>query len=352
MMPKRRVAAGLTGVALALIVIGVAAVALVAGSGGAGPATGGAGTSTPLPSAPDGTSPGYPSFSASPLASASGGGSPEVTTSFSAPPSPSQATTGFSTAGELLVYTAEDGTVIPVPLVDGLQVTIQKGKAVYQAIAKNPYGLSSGAYAGQFVPTVATGQIDGSSAETGGVVLVGAVVSKLISNELASIKTDSARWVVALPVDIRTTANPVQVAFDDFGTVGSGSAPRVQIRFSGPLPVDEMIPANAGYHVLVEGLGPTVWQIIDPTRIGLPTDAIDPAHAMNELVIYGNLSPTARGAAITRDIYHDGRVALGQTMVLASGSVSVSLAVPGSHLDIGPDKILSIGDVPVFVVSS
>jgi hypothetical protein len=73
---------------------------------------------------------------------------------------------------------------------------------------------------------------------------------------------------------------------------------------------------------------------------------------MNELVIYGNEGPTTRGAVIRRDIYHDGRIVLGQTMILASGSVSVSLAVAGSHVEIGPDKILSIGDVPVFVASS
>jgi hypothetical protein len=39
-------------------------------------------------------------------------------------------------------------------------------------------------------------------------------------------------------------------------------------------------------------------------------------------------------------------------MLITAGSVSVSLAVPGSRADIGPDNILSIGDVPVFVASS
>jgi len=354
MVPKRRVAAGLTGVALALIVIGVAAVALVAGSGGGRTPTAGARTSTPLPASPDGTSPGLPTPSPLPVVTVSGSSSPVVTASASptASPSPTLATTGFTTVGGLLVYYADDGTVIPVPSVDGLKVSIQKGKAVYQAVASNRYGLSAGAYAGQFVPLVAAGQIDGSSAETGGVVLVGPVVNRLIADELASIKADSSRWIVALPVDIRSAVGPVQVSFDDFGTVGTGSAPRVQVRFSGPLPVDEMIPANGGYHVLVEGLGTTVWQIIDPARLGLPTDAVDPTHAMNELVIYGNVAPTTRGSVIRRDILHDTKVPVGQTMLLATGSVSVSLAVPGSHLDIGPGKILSIGDVPVFVASS
>jgi len=352
MVPRRRVAAGLTGVALALIVVGVAAVALVAGSGSGGTPTSGAGTSTPLPISPSGTSPVPPSLSANPVVSASGSSTPGVATSASAAPSPSQGTTGFAKVGENLVYFADDGAVIPVPSVEDLQVVIQKGKAVYQAVASNRYGLKAGAYAGQFVPIVATGQADGSSAETGGVVLVGPVVSGLISDELATIKSGSNRWIVALPVDIRTTAAPVQVSFDDFGTVGSGNAPRVQVRFSGSLSVDEMIPGNAGYHVLVEGLGPTVWQIIDPTRLSLPTDAVDPTHAINELVIYGNVPPTTRGSVIRRDIYHDTKVAVGQTMLEATNSVSVSLVVAGSHLDVGPDKILSIGDVPVFVVSS
>ena len=353
MVPKRRVAAGLTGVGLALIVVGVAAVALVARSGGGGGTpTRGAGTSTPHPASPSGTFPGPPSLSAHPLVSASGSSTPVVTTSASAAPSPPQGTIGFATVGTLLVYIADDGTVIPVPSVDGLQVVVQKGKAVYQAVASNRYGMKAGAYAGQFVPLVATGQQDGSSAETGGVVLVAPVVSRLISDQLASAKSANSRWIVALPVDIRASVAAVQVSFDDFGTVGSGNAPRVQVRFSGSLPVDEIIPTNAGYHVLVEGLGPTVWQIIDPTRLSLPTDAVDPAHAMNELVIYGNVPPTTRGSVIRRDVYHDTKVAVGQTMLMATNSVSVSLAVAGSHLDIGPDKILSIGDVPVFVVSS
>jgi hypothetical protein len=352
MVPKRRVAAGLTGVALALIVIGVAAVALVAGSGAGRTPTAGAGTSTPLPVSPGVTSPGIPSPSPLPVVTASGSSTPAVTATASPAPSPTAATTGFATVGGLLVYYADDGTVIPVPSVDGLKVAIQKGKAVYQAAPSNRYGLSVGAYAGQFVPLVAAGQVDGSSAETGGVVLVGAVVNRLIADELAAIKSDNNRWIVALPVDIRSAVGPVQVSFDDFGTVGTGGAPRVQVRFAGPLPVDEMIPANGGYHVLVEGLGPTVWQIIDPTRLVLPTDVVDPAHAMNELVIYGNVAPTTRGSDIRRDILHDTKVPVGQTMLLATTSVSVSLAVAGSHLDIGPDKILSIGDVPVFVASS
>jgi hypothetical protein len=352
MVPKRRIAAGLTGVALALIVAGVAAVVLVARSGGGGTPTGGAGTTTPHPASPSGTFPGTPSLSAYPSVSPSGSSTPVVTTSANAAPSPSQGTIGFAKVGALLVYIAEDGTVIPVPSVDGLQVVVQKNKAVYQAVASNRYGLKAGAYAGQFVPLVATGQQDGSSAETGGVVLVGPVVSRLISDQLASTKSANSRWIVALPVDIRASTAAVQVSFDDFGTVGSGNAPRVQVRFSGSLPVDEMIPANAGYHVLVEGLGPTVWQIIDPTRLSLPTDAVDPTHAMNELVIYGNVPPTTRGSVIRRDVYHDTKVAVGQTMLMATNSVSVSLAVAGSHLDIGPDRILSIGDVPVFVVSS
>ena len=357
MVPKRRIAAGLTGVALTLIVAGAAVVALVARSGGGGGTpTGDAGTSTPHPASPSDTFPGTPSLSAYPLVSPSDSSTPVVTTSASAAPSPSQGTIGFAKVGALLVYIAEDGTVIPVPSVDGLEVVVQKSKAVYQAVyqavASNPYGMKAGAYAGQFVPLVATGQQDGSSAETGGVVLVGPVVSRLISDQLASTKSANSRWIVVLPVDIRASTAAVQVSFDDFGTVSSGSAPRVQVRFSGSLPVDEMIPANAGYHVLVEGLGPTVWQIIDPTRLSLPTDAVDPTHAMNELVIYGNVPPTTQGSVIRRDVYHDTKAAVGQTMLMATNSVSVSLAVAGSHLDIGPDRILSIGDVPVFVVSS
>jgi len=352
MVPRRRVAAGLTAVAVALIVVGATAVLVAGVGGGGGIPTGNAGPSASPPASASFAPPGTPTFSARPVVSSSGFSTPSAVVSASPIPGPSQRTTGFAQVGDALVYFADDGSIVPVPKIDGLDVKVQKGQAVYTANATNPFGLRSGAYAGQFVPAVSTGQADGSNAVTGGVVLVGTVVAALISDELATSKSDGNLWIVALPVDIRSTTAAVQVSFDDFGSLGTGNAPRVQVRFSGTLPIVEMIPENAGYHVLVEGLGSTVWQVIDPTRLGLPTDSIDPAHAMNELVVYGNSTPTLDSSAIRRDILHDGRVPLGQTMIDATGSLSVSLAVAGSHLDLGPDKILTIGDVPVFVASS
>jgi hypothetical protein len=352
MVPRRRIAAGLYGVATVLIVVGLAAIVLAAGSGGAGIVTGSSGSATPRAVSPDGSLPGVPSLPPYPVVSASQLATPDVSASPSSSAGPSQHATGFVKLATSLVYFAEDGTVIPVPSVAGLQVGVQKGKAIYQAAAVNPFGLKAGAYAGQFVPLVAAGQADGANAETGGLVLVGGVVSGLIADDLAQVKPDAGRWIVALPVDIRSATGTVQVSFDQFGQVGAGNTPRVQIRFSGALPVDEMIPVNAGYHVLVEGLGLTGWQVIDPTRLSLPADSIDPAHAMNELVIYGNGTPTVGDSPVRRDIHRDGRTPLGQTILKTESSVSVSLVVAGSHADLGPDRILSIGGAPVFVASS
>jgi hypothetical protein len=98
-------------------------------------------------------------------------------------------------------------------------------------------------------------------------------------------------------------------------------------------------------------LGAAAWQVIDPIRLGLPSDSIDPAYAMNELLVYGNGTASLK-SAIVRDIQHDGKVGVGTPMFSATGGVSVSLIVPGSHADLGPDKVLMIGDVPVFVASS
>jgi hypothetical protein len=39
-------------------------------------------------------------------------------------------------------------------------------------------------------------------------------------------------------------------------------------------------------------------------------------------------------------------------MVSATGEVSVSLVVPDSRADLGPDRILVVKDVPVFVAST
>jgi hypothetical protein len=353
MKPTRRVVAGLTGAAFALIGVGIAAVVFGAGiAGGVRTATGSAATMTPRPASPQiGTrqtaSLSVPSDSGTP-----GTPVPIVSASPTVVASPSGRQVGFVQQDAELVYDAADGSTIPVPPVTGLQVQVKGGKANYYALSSNRYGLAKGAYAGEFMPLVATGQVDGSSAETGGVVLVGAVVSRLISDELAKIKSAADRWIVALPVDIRSSTDSlVQVSFDQFGLTGWANAPRVNIRFSGSLPVVEAIPTNGGYHVLVEGLGAAAWQVIDPIRLGLPSDSIDPAHAMNELLVYGNGTASLKGA-IKRDIQHDGNVGVGTPMFSATGGVSVSLIVPGSHADLGPDKVLMIGDVPVFVASS
>ena len=334
------------------MVVGVAVLVLASGGGGGLVAdTGSAGTTMPRPtslSTPTGafaTPAARPSgspASASPSTSASPGVSAE----------PTQRQGGFAVVGSTTFYYAADGTVMPVPTVAGLKVGINAGKAEYRAVQSNPYGLGVGAYAGEFRPLVAAGQIDGSSAQTGGLVLVPGVVNRLISDELASTKPDVPRWVVALPVDIRTSAGSVAVSYDQYGQIGSSSAPRVEIRYSGSLPVVEAVPNNGGYHVLVEGVTATDWQIIDPVRLSLPADKIDPALAMNQLVVYGSGVPTSGGNLIRRDIGHDGKVRVGQVMLSAASSVSISLVVAGSHADLGPDKVLMVGDVPVFVASS
>jgi len=334
------------------MVVGVAVVVLASGGGGGLVAdTRGAGTTMPSP-----TSLGTPiASSATPAARPSGSqasASPSASVSPGVSAEPSQRPIGFVVVGSTTLYYAADGTVVPVPAVDGLKIRINAGKAEYRAVQANPYGLGAGAYAGEFRPLVAAGQIDGSSAQTGGLVLVPGVVTRLISDQLASTKPDVPRWLVALPVDIRTSAGSVAVSYDQFGQIGSSSAPRVEIRYTGSLPVVEADPFNGGYHVLVEGVTATDWQIIDPVRLSLPADKIDPALAMNQLVVYGSGVPTSGEKLIRRDIGHDGKVRVGQVMLSAASSVSVSLVVAGSHADLDPDKVLRIGDAPVFVASS
>jgi hypothetical protein len=249
-----------------------------------------------------------------------------------------QTSDGFS-------YQAADGTVVPVQIVPGLGIQIDRGRATYFALPGNRYGLRSGDYAGEFMPLVTMGQADGSAAETGGLVLTGRVVTILTADRLASIKWDSDRWVVALPVDIRTAGKAnVDVAFDQFGLAGWSNTPRVVVRFAGSLPIVETNPSNGGFHVLVEQLSVTSWQVIDPIRLTLPSGLIDSSHAMNQMLIYGS------GTASTqRDVSHDGRAPVGQLMLTAGRDVSVSLVVAGSRAELGPDKILSVNGVPVFV---
>lgn len=353
MEPRRRVVSGVAGAAIVLIGIGVAALVFDPGlSGAGGSTTHGAGTTLPRSNSPTSSV----SRSPSPSGSKSGvPGTPRTSASNSPLVSvgPSQHSTGFVQVGDGFVYDAADGSVIPVTPVPGLRLEIDKGRALYYALASNRYGLGAGALAGEFMPLVTMGQADGSSAATGGIVLGGLVVARLISDKLASMPADADRWIVALPVDIRSSGkSTVDVSFDQFGLAGRSNTPRVVVRFGGSLPVVEAVPTNGGCHVLVEQLGATSWQIIDPVRLSLPPGTIDSAHVMNQLLVYGNGTPSIDGVLIQRDILVDRHVPTGQQIMSATGDVSVSLVASGSRADLGPDKVLTVGDVPVFVAAA
>ena len=344
----------MAGAAIVLIGIGVAAMIFDPGLSGAGGATThGAGTTVPRPNSVTSSA----SPAASPYGSRGSGisGTPQASISTSPLVSvgPPQHPTGFVQEGDDFVYELADGSVIPVPQVPGLQLEIDQGRALYYALASNRFSLNRGTLAGEFMPLVTMGQADGSSAVTGGIVLGGLVVARMISDKLASIQADADRWIVALPVDIRTSAkSTVDVSFDQFGLPGWSNTPRVVVRFSGSLPVVETIPTNGGCHVLVEQLGATSWQIIDPVRLSLPPGTIDSAHVMNQLLVYGDGTPAIDGVLIQRDILVDRHVPTGQQIMSATGDVSVSLVASGSRADLGPDKVLTVGDVPVFVATS
>ena len=357
MEPTRRAVAGLSGAALVLIGIGVAALVFDSGlSVGGGATTSHAGTTRQLPTAtPSGP---VPTVRLSP--SARGGSatlSPSVSRSPAVSPGPSGQRTGFGLQGTALIYFAADGTAIPVASVPGCEVRLEGGKAVYYALAGNKFGLKTGSYAGEFKPLVAMGQSDGSSAVTGAVVMAGPVVAKMIADELAAIPAGDNKWIVALPVDIRTTTSIVTVSFDQFGLAGWSNTPRVVVGYPGSLPVVEINPNNEGFHVLVEALGVTAWQVIDPKRLTMAPDAIDSTYAMNQLLIYGSGTPTIPGVnGPPHDTLYDRKAGnpfpVGQVMLTATGDVSVSLVVNGSRSDLGPDRVLTVGDVPVFVAKS
>jgi hypothetical protein len=347
MQPGRRFIAGATAAALVLVVagFGVAAFDPVFSTGSPGRAGNGSPTSGPSSPLPKPTN--TPGPSASPVKSS--GPTPTLkTVAPSALPSSSKHPLGFVQVAETIVYFTEDGTRIPVVPIAGLQVQIQSGKAVYYALAGNKYGLKTGSYAGEFLPLVTMGQPDGSSAQTGAVVLAGPVVVRLTNDALASVKNEAGRWLVVLPLDLRgARAAAVDVSFDAFGLSGLANTPRVIVRFPGTLPLVEAVAANGGVHVHVEGLGITAWQVTDPARLSLPADKIDPAHAMNQLLIYGDGK-----ASLAFDQLIDGRVPVGSPIMEVSGDVSVSLAVNGSHADVGPGNVLQVAGVPVFVATS
>jgi hypothetical protein len=344
MESRRRVATALTVAGVILIVAGLAAVAIDSGFAGGGPTVS---LGTASPSRPT-TS---PTASRAPSATPTASASPSLPAPSGSRPSPAPVKTprpnGFAVVDNQIIYFSPDGTTEPMPSIVGLNAKLVDTQAIYYAASSNRFGLQAGDYAGEFMPNVATEQADGSSAQTGGVVLVANVVNRLIQDRLADITAAEDRWTVALPVDVRGTDKLVQVSFDGFGLHGWSDTPRVVVRFSGELRVTNIIPSNSGYHVLVEELGVTRWQAIDPTRLTLSSEKLDPDHLMNELLIYGSGTPN-----VATDVLVNKSVPIGKTMLLASSDVSVSLVVRDSRADLGPDRILKVVDVPVFAASS
>jgi hypothetical protein len=343
MESRRKLAAGLTIAAVLLIVAGVAAVAIDAdfgsepsGSSSSRPATRPSSFVVATPTPGSTTTP-----------STGPGNSPSSEPSPTPGVAPSDHPIGFVVSGKSIVYFTSDGIAIPMPAIAGLRTALVDDRALYYAVSPNAFGMKAGAYAGEFVPSVSMQQADGSSALTGGAVLVGRVATALVAGRLAQMDPGAPHWVVPLPVDIRGYKKLVDVGFDSFGLHGWSDTPRVVVRFTGQLPVTEIIPNNAGYHVLIEELGVTTWQAIDPSRLALPQTKLDADHLMNELLVYGT-----GAAGVHSDVRVDKPVGLGRLMLFASDEVSVSLVVRGSRADLGPDRILKVGDVPVFVASS
>lgn len=350
MEPRRRLAIGLTVAAIVLATIGLAVVLADMGFSGASFPPSFVGGSTPPGSFGSTPSPSPTAASQNPSGSLPSG-SPVLGTSPtpSVSPGPTAHVPGFGESNGLLAYYTADGTIVPVQIVPGLRAELRAGRAKYYALAGNRYGLVAGAYAGEFKPNVTMQQANGSSAQTGGVALVGVVTTRLIADDLAAKEIPLDRWVVALPVDITSEplTDQVDVTFDDFGLHGWSDTPRVAIHFAGSLPLTNVIPSNGGYHVLVEQLGVTAWQVIDPARLGLSQSELDVVHVMNELLIYGDGQPS-----VHTNVLVNGRVPVGQKMLTVTGDVSVSLVVDGSRADLPTSRVLAVGDVPVFAASS
>ena len=143
---------------------------------------------------------------------------------------------GFTQTEEGIVYYAEDGTAVPVAEVPGLQAEVHGSRVLYYALPGNHYNLIDGSYAGEFKPDVTMQQADGSSTQSGAIVAVGPVASRLLSDRLAAIENPADRWLIALPVDIRGEGPEVRVGFDSFGLHGWSDTPRVVVTFPGSPP--------------------------------------------------------------------------------------------------------------------
>jgi len=213
-------------------------------------------------------------------------------------------------------------------------------------LSSNPYGLRLAPTPANSWPNVAMQQADGSSAQTGGIVLVGPVASRLIANKVASYAVQADRL--------------------DRGSAG-GHQGRRQVRkrhvrsvrptgwldtrgslSSSPVSCPcQHHPATPVTHVLVEQLGSRPGRSSTRPGSACRLAVLDPKHLMNELLVYGTGTPSAH-----TDVAFNRAVPVGRQMLSATTEVSVLPGGPRQPGRSGPDRVLTVNGVPVFVASS
>ena len=279
-----------------------------------------------------------------PIPSIAPSASPTTTAAPTPTPTPSPIPVGYSTGADgSLTYTTTTGAALKVPVIPGLVAGLADGKVTYTALASNPYGLKMGAYAGQFAPDVTVG-----SAPTGGVVLEGAVVAKLITDRLAAIPAQKDKWVIPLPVDIRGTKSTVAVTTDNGGFPDWKPTPRVLVSFAGSAPLVNPRPQNEGYRIVLSDQAAETWLFCDPYLVLRLNGGIVPGHEMSFVVTYGTDKTD-----ISSQIEHGESVSVGYKVaeIWSNASIVIGTNV-GGYLAIGADKLLNVAQVPVFIAAN
>lgn len=252
----------------------------------------------------------------------------------------------YEQTAEGIVFHTETGEILNVPQIQGLTAVMEKDPATqadevrYKALRENPYGLTESAEAGMFKPNVTISENDVKK-QVGGLTLDPRVVQKILQDRLAQIPNVRDRWLIPLPVDISSLpdTNPVSMRF----TVGL-DVPFVEVNFPETLPLINIIDTT---QLRIAQTEPTAekfgeWVYMDMSRlVGGDVNRIPPGKEMKYLLVVGNFSDFTENKTIDTKF--------GEKVSGVSKLLNVSVSAIEESFPVTPDKLLSIGQTPIFV---
>ena len=232
---------------------------------------------------------------------------------------------------EVITVTPENS-----PKIEGLVGKMDGEILKYYAEEGNKYGLEVGAWAGEYRPNVKLG-----SERVGGVVLAPEVALFLLNQKLDSIIEQSEKWMIVLPVDIRSTAARDEISVG-LEKTSYGPIPFLVIKYPGQLPIVNNIPDTTLIRVVKDIIG--YWEYYAANKVGIDClNRICPGLEMHYNYVASHLTGFSQNS--------DVQASFGEKISDAPTPVLIYRGTSQGDIQIPTEKILSIDNTLVFIAS-